>query len=164
MSLWLDWQIEMEPDQQTAMEALFEQVIDATLQAEQVDTPVEISMSVVSEETIRETNAQFRHIDRVTDVLSFPLLEYAELSPAEEIQQGDVDPDTGEVCLGDVMICYQRALQQAEEYGHSIEREMGFLTVHSMLHLLGYDHMEPEEEKVMFDKQKAILEGIGLSR
>lgn len=164
MSLWMDWQVEVAADWQEAMEKLFETAVAATLQAEQVETPVEVSLSVVSEEVIRETNREFRRIDQVTDVLSFPLVEYEGLSPAEGVARGDIDPDTGEVCLGDVMICYQRAKEQAEAFGHSLEREMGFLTVHSMLHLLGYDHMEPEEEKVMTEKQKRILEGIGLPR
>ena len=164
MSLWTDWQIEVEPEQQEKMNQLFETAIAAALKAEGVETPVEVSLSVVSEEVIRETNSEFRQIDKVTDVLSFPLIEYEGMTPAEGVAQGDMDPDTGEVCLGDVMICYQRAQEQAREFGHSLEREMGFLTVHSMLHLLGYDHMEPEEEKVMTEKQKAILEGIGLPR
>lgn len=164
MSVWIDWQIEAEEIQQEAMDQLFERAITATLKAEGVETPVEVSLSVVSEEVIQETNRDFRQIDKVTDVLSFPLVEFEGLTPAEGVAEGDVDPDTGEVCLGDVIICYQRAKEQAQEYGHSLERELGFLTVHSMLHLLGYDHMEPEEEQVMTEKQKTILEGIGLPR
>lgn len=164
MSLWIDWQIEISGEKQQEWEMLFQRAIDAVLHNEGVDTPVEVSLSVVTEETIQETNRQFRNIDAVTDVLSFPLIEYGKRSPAEEVAQGDVDPDTGEVCLGDIMICCRRAEQQAQEYGHSLERELGFLTVHSMLHLLGYDHMEAEEEAVMTDKQKTILEGIGLPR
>lgn len=164
MSVWIDWQIEAEEIQQEAMNQLFERAIAATLKAEGVETPVEVSLSVVSEEVIQETNRDFRQIDKVTDVLSFPLVEFEGRTPAEGVAEGDVDPDTGEVCLGDVIICYQRAKEQAQEYGHSLERELGFLTVHSMLHLLGYDHMEPEEEQVMTEKQKTILEGIGLPR
>ena len=164
MSVWIDWQIEAEEIQQEAMDQLFERAIAATLKAEGVETPVEVSLSVVSEEVIQETNRDFRQIDKVTDVLSFPLVEFEGRTPAECVAEGDVDPDTGEVCLGDVIICYQRAKEQAQEYGHSLERELGFLTVHSMLHLLGYDHIEPEEEQVMTEKQKTILEGIGLPR
>ena len=164
MSLWIDWQVETEPDYREKVNRIFDRAVSETLKAEQVDSPVEVSLSVVSEETIQETNRDFRHIDRVTDVLSFPLIEYNGLTPAEGVRQGELDPDTGEVCLGDVIICYPRAKQQAEEYGHSLERELGFLAVHSMLHLLGYDHMEPEEEEQMNEKQKIILEGIGLPR
>ena len=164
MSLWIEWQIDTAIEEQEKMNELFEKAVAATLEAEGVKTAVEVSLSVVSEDVIRETNRDFRQIDKVTDVLSFPLVEYYDLTPAEGVAQGDVDPDTGEVCLGDVIICYQRAVEQAEEFGHSLEREMGFLTVHSMLHLLGYDHMEADEEAVMFGKQKAILEGIGLHR
>ena len=164
MSLWIDWQIDAVEEEQEKMNAIFEQAVQAALEAEGVRTPVEVSLSVVSEELIRETNRDFREIDKVTDVLSFPLIEYYDMTPEEGVAQGDVDPDTGEVCLGDVIICYQRAMEQAQEFGHSLEREMGFLTVHSILHLLGYDHMEPEEEEIMTEKQKAILEGIGLHR
>ena len=164
MSVWIDWQIEPEDVQQEMMDQLFEKAITASLEAEGVKTPVEVSLSVVSEEVIRETNRDFRQIDKVTDVLSFPLVEFEGMTPAEGVSEGDMDPDTGEVCLGDVIICYQRAKEQAQEYGHSLERELGFLTVHSMLHLLGYDHMEPDEEAIMTEKQKTILEGIGLPR
>lgn len=164
MSVWIDWQIEAEDMQQGMMNQLFEKAIEASLKAEGVEIPVEVSLSVVSEEVIRETNRDFRQIDKVTDVLSFPLVEFDGKSPAEAVAEGDIDPDTGEVCLGDVIICYQRAKEQAKEYGHSLERELGFLTVHSMLHLLGYDHMDPDEEVIMSEKQKMILEGIGLPR
>ena len=164
MSVWIDWQIEAEDMQQEMMNQLFEKAIEASLKAEGVEIPVEVSLSVVSEEVIRETNRDFRQIDKVTDVLSFPLVEFDGKSSAEAVAEGDIDPDTGEVCLGDVIICYQRAKEQAKEYGHSLERELGFLTVHSMLHLLGYDHMDPDEEVIMSEKQKMILEGIGLPR
>ena len=113
-------------------------------------------------------NREYRGIDRVTDVLSFPLLEYDEEEPESEIRKafenGEIDPETDEVMLGDIIICLTRAREQAEEYGHSFQREMGFLAVHSVLHLLGYDHMVPEEETVMFEKQRRILETMGLTR
>lgn len=162
MSVWIDWQEDI-PNQE-AIEKLIRVAIDASLAEEGVETPVQLSVSIVSEEEIQQLNADFRQIDRVTDVLSFPLLEYGKLSPAEEIKTSEVDPDTGEVCLGDIVICYPVAVRQAAEYGHSTEREMGFLTVHSMLHLMGYDHMEAEEERQMIEKQEKILEGIGLAR
>ena len=107
----------------------------------QIDTP----------EHIQELNRTFRHVDRVTDVLTFPAWE------------GE-DPLGGDGYLGDIMICYERAAEQAEEYGHSLARELAFLTVHGVLHLLGYDHMTEPEELVMREKQTAILNGMGVTR
>ena len=107
--------------------------------------------------------------DAVTDVLSFPMLDYEPGEvPAERVQRAleeqETDPETGEVVLGDIVICLKRAMEQAEAYGHSLKREMAFLAVHSVLHLLGYDHMVKEEETVMFARQEAILEAAGLPR
>ena len=99
---------------------------------------------------IRDLNRDFRHIDRVTDVLTFPAWE------------GE-DPLSGDGYLGDIMICYERAKEQAREYGHSLARELAFLTVHGVLHLLGYDHMTQDEETVMRSKQTEILDRMGLS-
>ena len=148
--------------------------MEAALRFEHIETPVEVSLSIVSLEAIHEMNRDYRQVDRETDVLSFPLLSYPEtprietpaaqdLEDAAE-EEANLDPDTGEVVLGDVVLCLDKAKSQAQEYGHSLKREMAFLTVHSMLHLLGYDHMAPEEEKVMFDKQKAILDEMGIGR
>ena len=117
----------------------------------------EISISIVDNEEIHQINKQFRGIDRPTDVLSFPQLTFEE----GEIMDRN---EKGEVVLGDIIISLERAREQAEEYGHSLKREIAFLTAHSMLHLLGYDHMEPEEEKEMFAKQKEILELAGIPR
>ncbi|MCF0136494.1 MAG: rRNA maturation RNase YbeY, partial [Lachnospiraceae bacterium] len=129
----------------------------------------EIGLSVVEEEEIQSVNREHRSIDAVTDVLSFPMLEYdpqeaPALRVARAMAEGDVDPETDEVYLGDIMICLKRAKEQALEFGHSLQRELAFLAVHSLLHLLGYDHMTPEEEKVMFGKQEAVLQSIGLRR
>ena len=164
MSIWMDWQVEIDQDTREKPSRRMEEAVGATLREEAVETPVEVSISVVSPEQIQETNRTFRQIDTVTDVLSFPLIAYEGRTPAQGVAEGDWDPDTEEVCLGDIMICLQRAQEQAAEFGHTLEREMGFLTVHSMLHLLGYDHMTPEEEQSMVDKQKKILEGMGLPR
>lgn len=110
-----------------------------------------ISVLLTSEEEIRSLNAQFRHIDRVTDVLTFPAWEGEEL----------LTPPDG--YLGDIAICMNRAKEQANEFGHSLDREIAFLTVHGCLHLMGYDHMVKEEEIVMREKQTKILDSIGLS-
>ncbi len=124
------------------------------------DRDAEISVMFTDNEGIRVLNAQHRGIDRATDVLSFPMLEYDDDGEMFD-DPGDIED---ELCLGDIVISLERAAEQAEEYGHSFEREVGFLTVHSMLHLLGYDHMTEEEEKEMFGFQKEILTKMGLER
>lgn len=124
------------------------------------DRDAEISVMFIDNEGIRVLNAQHRGIDRATDVLSFPMLEYDDDGEMFD-DPGDIED---ELCLGDIVISLERAAEQAEEYGHSFEREVGFLTVHSMLHLLGYDHMTEEEEKEMFGFQKEILAKMGLER
>lgn len=175
MSLWIEWNLPEETlsteeiNGREQLEELFRKAVEAALAFEKVITPVEIGLQIVSEEEIRTLNRDYREIDRVTDVLSFPMLEYEEGEmPCERVerakQEGEADPETEEVPLGDIIICQKRAKEQAAEYGHSFEREMAFLSVHSVLHLLGYDHMVPEEEKVMFSKQEEILNGIGLTR
>ncbi len=123
---------------------------------------VEVSVMLTDNEGIRNLNNLHRGIDRATDVLSFPMFEYDE--------KGDIHEDyaefneMGEIVLGDIVISLERAREQAEQYGHSFEREVGFLTVHSMLHLLGYDHMTHEDEDEMFGYQKEILDKMGLER
>ncbi len=118
------------------------------------DRLCEVDITFVSSRKIRELNRQFRQVDRETDVLSFPLGD------------GDyeTDPENGAVSLGDIVISLEKAYDQAREYGHSFEREVGFLTVHSMLHLLGYDHIDEDEGDVMREHEKIILERIGLTR
>ena len=134
----------------------------ASLKYMEFRTDVEISVVLIDNEGIRDLNNMHRGIDRATDVLSFPMFEYDE--------DGDIIEDyaefneMGELCLGDIVISLERAFEQAEEYGHSFEREVGFLCVHSMLHLLGYDHMTPEDEEEMFGYQRDILNEIGLTR
>lgn len=122
----------------------------------------EISVMFVDNEEIRELNKLHRGIDRATDVLSFPMFEYDEDG---EIIEDDLDfnPD-GEMILGDIVISLERADEQAREYGHSFEREVGFLTVHSMLHLFGFDHMNPDDEEEMFGYQREILDEMKLTR
>ncbi|MFR8235876.1 MAG: rRNA maturation RNase YbeY [Anaerovoracaceae bacterium] len=113
----------------------------------------EISLTFVLPEEIKSLNAQYRGVDSVTDVLSFPQFE----SPEDF-------PEAGELCLGDVVICVERAEEQAAEYGHSKERELVYLFVHSLLHLLGYDHMEEDEKRVMREKEEHVMEHVDLRR
>lgn len=117
------------------------------------DDRIEISLTFVEPEEIKEINSQFRNIDKVTDVLSFP-----QFDDFEDL------PEFGEIPLGDVVICTKRAKEQAEEFGHSLDREIVYLFVHSICHLLGYDHMEEDEKKVMRAREEEIMEYINLSR
>ena len=113
-------------------------------------------MSFVDNEQIHELNLQFRQIDSATDVLSFPLGENGEY---------DHNPETGAALLGDVVLSFERAQEQAAEFGHSLQREVGYLTVHSVLHLLGYDHVNGGLEAVrMREKEEAVMAKLGLSR
>lgn len=134
-----------------------EMVCLKSLQYEEFNEDCEISLSIVTNEEIHDINKQFRNIDSPTDVLSFPQLTF------EEGEEADVN-ENGEIVLGDIIISIDRANEQAEEYGHSLKRELAFLSVHSMLHLMGYDHMVPEEEEDMFRRQKEILIEAGIPR
>ena len=137
-------------------------VIDASLDYENCDFDSEVSVTIVNNEAIREINKETRDIDRATDVLSFPMLYFDENG---DIIDSDFDMDGDILVLGDIVISAERAREQAEEFGHSFRREIAFLTVHSMLHLLGYDHVDdPEGEKIMFSKQEEILDKLGIKR
>lgn len=134
-----------------------EKVCLKSLQYEEFNEDCEVSLSIVTNDEIHDINKQFRNIDSPTDVLSFPQLTF------EEGEEADVN-ENGEIVLGDIIISIDRAKEQAEEYGHSLKRELAFLSVHSMLHLMGYDHMVPEEEEDMFRRQKEILIEAGIPR
>lgn len=146
--------------------ATAELVIEAAL--DYVDCPYEVEVNLVltTDEEIRKMNREFRQIDRPTDVLSFPMLEYetpGDFSAFEE-QADAFHPDTGELMLGDIVISKDKVLEQAENYGHSPRREYAFLIAHSMLHLFGYDHMEEDERLIMEQKQRDILEHVQILR
>lgn len=128
----------------------------AALEEEGIGECAEVSLTVVDNEKIRELNNKFRGKDSATDVLSFPMSDNGVY---------DVNPESGRIMPGDIVISAERARQQAEEYGHSFEREMCFLATHSMFHLLGYDHeLGREEEKIMFRKQNKVLDKLGIVR
>ena len=135
-----------------SLKHLLHSSIRAALSYEQFDRPVEVSVTLVDNQQIHELNRESRGVDRPTDVLSFPMF--------------DEDFDNGELCvLGDIVLSTEQASIQAKEYGHSLKREIAFLTVHSMLHLLGYDHeTSPEDEADMFRRQEEILTKMGIGR
>lgn len=153
---------EAEVDVTDGMETLLNHVITAALDAEQVDVPCEVNVLVTDDAAIHEINLDMRNVDRPTDVLSFPMFE---LAPGEQPGEEDADPDTGLVPLGDMVLSLERATAQAEEFGHSVEREVSYLAVHSVLHLLGYDHMDEGEMKAqMRGREEAILGTLGITR
>lgn len=148
----------------TAFNEAIESAVRAALDYEKVAQGCDVCIIVTDDENIRELNREHREIDRATDVLSFPMLE---LRPGEEIKVSplELDEETGTVMLGDIVISSERARAQAEEYGHSELREVSFLTVHGILHLLGYDHeLSEEDEKLHFSRQEEILDAMGLRR
>jgi probable rRNA maturation factor len=127
----------------------------------------EVNVFIVDDERIQELNLDQRGIDAPTDVLSFPMVEYSEpeaFSEVEEQKADSFDPESGRLMLGDIVISVDHVVAQADEYGHSKRREFAFLVAHSMLHLVGYDHMEPAEEERMFKKQEEILSAAGIPR
>jgi probable rRNA maturation factor len=135
---------------------LIRRCCQAVLSMEKFSQDAEVSVSFVSNNEIRRLNRAYRNKDSVTDVLSFPLGANGKY---------DINKETGCALLGDVVISLETAMRQAEIYGHSLEREIGFLTVHSMLHLLGYDHeISPLEERIMREKEEQVLGELGISR
>ena len=141
-----------EEDQQ-----LIESLLQYAAKAEGITDECELSVTFVDNEAIRQINREYRGKDAPTDVISFAMEEMGE----DEIEIVGADMPR---MLGDIIISVDRTKEQAEEYGHSFQRELGFLALHGFLHLLGYDHIEKEDEIVMFTKQKDILERYGLSR
>ncbi len=134
-----------------------ERLVKFAAEKEKIEEQSEVSISYVSNERIQEINREYRDKDAPTDVISFAL---------EELGEGEVELIGGEIprVLGDIIISIPKAKEQAEEYGHSFMRELGFLAVHGFLHLLGYDHMIKEDEVKMFSRQKEILNEYGLTR
>lgn len=131
------------------LENLIKTVVDKAFEYEGVE-PRSVSVMICDNDEIKKLNGQFRGIDSATDVLSFPMYD----------EDGALDPDE----LGDIVISLERALAQAEEFGHSLKREVAFLTAHSMLHLFGYDHIDEGEREEMFEKQEEILNQLGITR
>ena len=165
----LDYCNEQERELPFDAEELAKTVAEAVLDAENCPYEASVSLTLTGNGEIRSMNAEHRGIDAATDVLSFPMVDFpapADYSVLEdEAAAADCfDPESGELLLGDIVISVERAAEQAEEYGHSLRREIAFLTAHSMLHLLGYDHMEAAEAEDMERRQEEILQALGITR
>ncbi len=143
-----------------------EKVVETALDVAGCPYEAQVSLLLTMNTQIKEMNKEFRGIEKPTDVLSFPMIEYQ--NPGEfdflEEREDCFDPESGELSLGDIVISKEKVLAQAKEYGHSILREYAFLIVHSILHLTGYDHMEPEERRVMEAKQDEIMDILNIIR
>ena len=160
MTIQIDYETERQLD--IDYTALANKVAQQILDSENCPYEASVNLVITDNEEIKRVNAEFRSINAPTDVLSFPMIPFetpADYSVVED-QDEYFDLDTDELLLGDVMISVDRVFSQAEEYGHSTEREFSFLFAHSMLHLLGYDHMEPEEAAVMEAKQAQALKAV----
>jgi probable rRNA maturation factor len=155
-------------DEQTAVTVkeeqldLLQKTVMQCLKNENFKLGCEINILLTDNESIRQINKQHRDIDKPTDVLSFPM---ADIKNGEILSiQGDVDIDEGLLLLGDIIISMETALKQSEDYGHSLDRELAFLTAHGVFHLLGYDHIDKDTESDMISRQEAVLEKLGLRR
>ena len=146
--------------------ALANQVADKVLAMEQCPYDAQINLVLTDNEEIKRVNTEFRNIQAPTDVLSFPMIPFETPGDYDIVEEDEsyFDLDTDELLLGDIMISVDKVFAQAEEYGHSVKREFSFRVAHSMLHLLGYDHMTPEEASVMETKQAKALEELGITR
>ena len=147
-------------------EKIAEEVIAAAIDYENCPYECEVNLLLTDNEEIHRINLEQRQIDRPTDVLSFPMAEYEKPADFSHLEEDPMlfDPENGEFLAGDIVISMDKVKEQAEAYGHSRAREYAFLIAHSMLHLLGYDHMSPEEAEVMERKQEAALQALGITR
>lgn len=153
---------ETEVEVSAELEPLLQKVIQAALEAEGMESECEINVLITDDEGIHQINLEQRDVDRPTDVLSFPMFD---LEPGEHPDEMDADPETGLIPLGDMVISLERTREQAAEFGHSVEREVCYLCVHSVLHLLGYDHMDEGPMKAqMREREEAILGELGITR
>lgn len=161
-------QIDYETEKELGIdhEALAVKVAEKVLDMEVCPYEAQVNLVLTDNEEIKRVNTEFRGIEAPTDVLSFPMIPFETPADYEIVEEDEsyFDLDTGELLLGDIMISVDKVFAQAEEYGHSVTREFCFLVAHSMLHLLGYDHMTPEEAAVMEAKQAKALEELGITR
>lgn len=157
---------EQNPEFDFEYQSLAKEVIEAAIEWEKFPYEAEVNLLLVSLEEIHDINREHRQIDRPTDVLSFPMIPYENPGDFSKIEQDEdnFNPDTGEALLGDIVLCVDKVKEQAKSYGHSEKREFAFLILHSMLHLFGYDHMEPEEAALMEERQRIILHALDINR
>lgn len=165
----MTFNIEVETDKELGFdyEKIVDDVINEVLNEEGCPYECEVNLILTDNEEIHKINKEYRDIDRPTDVLSFPMIDYdlpGDFSRVEESQEDYFNPETGELILGDIIVSVDKVFEQAESYNHSVIREFAFLVAHSMFHLCGYDHMEPEEAKIMEQKQSDILAKLNIHR
>ena len=158
---------EAEKKLELPFETIIREIVLAALDYEECPYEAEINVILTDNEAIRVMNKEYRGLDAPTDVLSFPLVDYnvpSDFNHVEDAVEDYFNPETGELILGDIIISMDKVKEQAKAYGHSNTRELAFLVAHSMLHLMGYDHMVDEERKVMEAKQEEILKNCGYIR
>ena len=151
---------------------IVEKVLQKCYEEEKLlDSKLIITITFTTPEQIHKINKEYRQVDRPTDVLSFPMINYDKPSDFDSLEEEfDINtedyfnPDTGELMLGDIVVSVEKVIEQAEKYGHTPTRELAFLVAHSMMHLFGYDHMTEEESSVMEAKQRAVLDNLGITR
>lgn len=147
---------------------ILNEIVDYTLKEEKLNVDYEVSIIFIDNEKIKELNNEYRNIDKETDVLSFPMIEYPHGMVYKDIYTNykfdDSFYDEGRLVIGDIAISLEKAKAQSEEYGHSLLREVCYLTVHSILHLLGYDHMEEKEKNIMREREEEILKKFNINR
>lgn len=165
MTLNTEVEVDFNPD--FDYEETARHVVDAALDYEECPYEAEVNLLLTDNSQIKEINKEYRNIDKETDVLSFPMLEYetpGSFPDPDDIGDDCFNPDSGELILGDIIISVDKVKEQATEYGHSIRREFAFLIVHSMLHLMGYDHMNDDEAGIMEQHQEHILNKLQIYR
>ncbi|MFU0828047.1 MAG: Endoribonuclease YbeY [Lachnoclostridium sp.] len=147
--------------------SIITKVVEKSLDLEECPYEVELNIILTDNKEIQAINREYRNIDAPTDVLSFPMIEYetpGSFDKLEEEGNDSFNPETGELILGDIIISVEKVIEQAKEYGHTTERELAFLTAHSMMHLFGYDHMQENERLIMEEKQRKVLDELRIFR
>ena len=165
MTISIEYEAERKLD--LPYEEIIHDMVLAALDYEECPYEAEVNVILTDNESIRAINREYREIDSPTDVLSFPMVDYVTPSDFDHVEDAVEDyfnPETGELMLGDIVVSVDKVEEQARRYGHSERRELAFLVAHSMLHLLGYDHMEDGEREQMEDRQRTILETRGYTR
>ncbi len=164
----INFENESSVDLALSLEEIAEEVIISALDYIGCPYEAEVNLLITDNEQIQEMNRDFRQIDRATDVLSFPMIEYQNAGSFDFLEEDGMEdcfhPETGELLLGDIVISAEKVVEQANEYGHSTKREYAFLIAHSMLHLMGFDHINPLEAADMEQKQSEILENLHITR